>query len=46
MGVGGCGCEVKVMVFSNHSPWQAGYVDDVPDVRVEKADFPPASFIQ
>lgn len=39
------GREVRVTVFRNHPPWQAGYVADVTDLRVEEAGFPPDSFV-
>ena len=33
------------MVFGNHPLWQPGYVDDFTDLRVEKANFLPGSFV-
>ena len=36
---------VKIMVFGSHPHWQPGCVDDVTDLRVEKADFLPGSFV-
>lgn len=44
MEVGDCG--VRVTMFRNHPPWQAGYVDEITDLRVEKAYFPPSFFTQ
>lgn len=42
----GGGRGVRVTVFRNHSPWQAGYVADVTDLRMEEAGFPPGFFVQ